>query len=114
MLEKRFKEAHTLIQSSTITTKTRVQIEHNIDAHIESLQQQITAIRNTSDIQTAADIAARFQAVLAANATILADDAITAENGTEITLLLTKIRATLETASSLSAELSTESVSLTQ
>ncbi len=117
-IETRMKEAATLSSEARLTADVRADIESNFDAHVKSVQEQVAKLEAKGDYSAAADVAARFQATIASNASVLSDAGAKTESSAEASAevkasvrsslegLMLKVRGTLDSASALSAEAS--------
>lgn len=100
-LEARMKEASALAADGRLHAQAQAHIEANFEAHARNVALQIEKLQDKGDFEAAAEVAARFQAAVATNASALVDADIQ-----DATTLLSKVRGTLEAASSISADAS--------
>jgi len=114
-IEERMREAAALAANGRLDAEAQTGLESNFSAHTGSVQKQITRLQEKGDYAAAADVAARFQATVATHATALANAkaraSINANANAQAVLgnLINKVQATLDTASSLSAEAASSS-----
>lgn len=90
-IEDRLREAQKLKAEDRLSAEAEAAIAANIEAHAKSVEQEVAALRAQGETRAAADVAARYQASLAASGSTIA-----------------KVHTILESASSLSAELTAE------
>ncbi len=101
-IEARMQEAAELSANARLTADVRADIEANFESHVKSVQAQVAKLEAEGKYSAAADVAARFQATLAAHASALSEAGVS----TELDTFIHKIRTTLDTASTLSAQAS--------
>ena len=63
-IQARLDEASKLAASGQLDANAQADVEINFDAHAKSVAEQIAKLQERGDYATAADVAARFQAVL--------------------------------------------------
>jgi len=88
-IETRLAEAQTLAAHDTLTAQTQAEIAANFKEHADGVATTIKKLEDSGNLKSAADVAARFQAVLAGSAT-----------GSP---LISSVREMLDEASTLSA-----------
>ncbi len=114
VIEARLKETAKLVAGSTLSANAKTDIESNLDVHAKDVEAQIARLQAQGDFAAAADIAARYQAVLAANESALADAEASAPADTEskasvkanLNGIIGSLSAALSHASTVSAEAS--------
>lgn len=110
VIEARMQEAAKLAAEEKLTAETKASLEENFELHAKSVQEQIAKLESDGNYATAAETAARFQAAVASNASTLAEANNAADAQAEVKAhlgaLITKVRGTLDTASTLSANAS--------
>ena len=111
----RLEEAAKLAAEGRLDASAQAKIQGNFDAHTRAVAERVAALQAKGDYAAAADVAARFQATVATHATALANAkaraSINANANAQAVLgnLINKVQATLDTASSLSAEAASSS-----
>lgn len=116
-IEMRLKEAAKLAANARLSADARADLEENFEAHVESVRAQIASLEERGDYAGAADVAARFQAALAANASVLSEGAEAGASGdasaearaevrARLDEIMVKVRSTLDAASTISADAS--------
>jgi hypothetical protein len=107
-LETRLDEAEKLAAEGKLNAETQATLEANYNAHVHSVSAQIAKLEEKGDYAAAADVAARFQAAVASHASGLAEAQAHADIHAQDVLanVLSKVHATLDSASTLSAEAS--------
>ncbi len=107
-IEARLAETEQLATEGRLTAKTEASIEANFDTHAKAVARILAELKGAGEFDAAADIAARYQAAIAARTAALAEVQANAPTQSEEALspLLIKVRATLDHASALSAEAS--------
>lgn len=106
--EARLEEAAKLSAEGRLDANAQARIEQNFDAHAKNTATLIVKLQEKGDYAAAADVAARFQASVAKQASALAHAKATAnaEGENTLTILVNRVHATLDIASDLSAEAS--------
>ncbi len=106
----RLAEAQKLAAEGRFSAGAQASVESNFNAHAESVAEHVARLQAKGDYAAAADVAARFQAAVAQNASALAEARVNAQgNGKEaLGVIIGKVQATLDIASNLSAEASSQ------
>jgi hypothetical protein len=106
--EIRLEEAAKLSSEGRLDANAQARIEQNFEAHAKNTATLIAKLQEKGDYAIAADVAARFQASVAKQASALAQAkaSANAEGETTLTILVNRVHATLDIASDLSAEAS--------
>jgi len=113
-IDERMNEAAKLAAGGRLNADTQADVETNLDGHAKSVAEQIAKLQEQGDYATAADVAARFQAAVAARIAGLTNaqaHASTNENANAQTVLgnlIDKVQKTLDDANEISADASTK------
>lgn len=107
-IETRMEEAEQLVAEGRLDTRAHARIEQNVNAHTMKITNVIADLEAAGNLDAAADIAARYQATVAARAAALAEIESDASEKVSASLspLLIQVRAALDHASELSADTS--------
>lgn len=105
-IESRLIEAERLAAEGRLDAAANKSLVANFDMHAKALADTVAALQEAGRFAAAADIAARFQATVAARAAALAQSSSVAATGDESSPLLLTLRTTLDQASDMSAEAS--------
>lgn len=106
VLEARIKETALLAQDARLSAEAKASLEESFARHAARIQEGIAALQEKGEYEAAAEIAARFQAVVATGASVLAEQ----KNSTsaDLSSFINTVRETLDRASELSANASAE------
>lgn len=104
-IEARLDEAAALAAEGRLDAKAQARINANVQAHAKGLAGVLAVLEEQGNTLAAADVAARYQGVLAARVGTLADAEVSAEGTANAGLspLIKQVRNTLDSASELSA-----------
>jgi len=111
-IKSRLKEAGELSANAKLDAGAQADIEANFESHAKSVMKQIEKLQAKGDYSEAADVAVRLQAAIASqasglsNATAQVEARGSAQAQSVLNSLLVKVRGTLETASTVSADAS--------
>ncbi|MES2202765.1 MAG: hypothetical protein V4474_00330 [Patescibacteria group bacterium] len=105
-IQTRLTEAQTLATHGMLTANEQAIIQTNIAAHAQGIATAVYKLQAQGDAPTAAQIAARYQAAIAAGVGPLAKAQANANAGASVSLapLISEVRAALDAATTLSAQ----------
>lgn len=106
-LDARLAEAQTLEQTGKLTAEAQTDIVANFEDHTKGITDAIAKLQASGDTSTAADLATRFQATMARRAALFSDTAANnaaVQGKVVLSPLLKTVQATLEQATTLSAQ----------
>lgn len=113
-IETRMEEASKLAAEGRLDASAQADLEANFGAHAQNVKKQVEKLQAKGDYSAAADVAARFQATVAAHASGLAEAQshvsgnASANAQAVLSNLINKVQATLDVASNLSADASAQ------
>jgi hypothetical protein len=106
VLEARIRETVLLAQDARLNAEAKTSLEESFERHSARIKEAIAALQEKGEYEAAAEIAARFQAVVATGASVLAEQKVS--NSADLSSFIDTVREALDTASELSAEASAE------
>ncbi len=116
VVQKRFMEATRLASQHKLEPALEEQFQLNLDTHLRSMGEHLSALQANGEYQTAADIASTLQAALAKQVSVINEASAGADTYTkeELDHVMQKVRLTLEDANAISASASAKAAGQTR